>query len=44
VQRKVPGRDGIVLQVRADPGSNSEHVGKVAAALAEKIRSARGTG
>jgi hypothetical protein len=41
VQRKVPGRDGIVLQVRADPGSNPEHVGKVAAALAEKIRSAR---
>ena len=44
VQRKVPGRDGTVLQVRADPGSNPEQVDKVAAALAEKIRSARGAG
>jgi hypothetical protein len=44
VQRRVPGRDGIVLQVRADPGSDPEHVGKLAAALAEKIRSVRGTG
>lgn len=41
VQRKVPGRDGIVLQVRADPGADPAQVRALAAALAAKIRSAR---
>ena len=30
VQRKVPGRDGIVLQVRADPGTDTDVVRQVA--------------
>ena len=40
VQRKVPGRDGIVLQVRADPGTDQDSVRAVAAEVAEKIREA----
>jgi len=40
VQRKVPGQDGIVLQVRADPGTDQDAVGAVAAEVAEKIREA----
>ncbi len=40
VQRKVPGRDGIVLQVRADPGTDQEAVRAVAAEVAVKIREA----
>ncbi|OLF08505.1 hypothetical protein BLA60_23120 [Actinophytocola xinjiangensis] len=40
VQRKVPGRDGIVLQVRPDPGSDEEAVRRVAAEVAAKIREA----
>jgi hypothetical protein len=40
VQRKVPGRDGIVLQVRADPGTDADAVRVVAAEVAAKIREA----
>jgi len=40
VQRKVPGRDGIVLQVRADPGTDQDSVRAVAAEVAAKIREA----
>jgi hypothetical protein len=40
VQRKVPGRDGIVLQVRADPGTDQDAVRAVAAEVAAKIREA----
>ncbi|MGB3443826.1 MAG: hypothetical protein WBA97_34245 [Actinophytocola sp.] len=40
VQRKVPGRDGIVLQVRADPGTDANAVRTVAAEVAIKIREA----
>lgn len=41
VQRKVPGRDGIVLQVRADPGTDQDAVRAVATEVAAKIREAR---
>ncbi|TDV54168.1 hypothetical protein [Actinophytocola oryzae] len=40
VQRKVPGRDGIVLQVRADPGTDQDSVRTLAAEVAAKIREA----
>jgi hypothetical protein len=40
VQRKVPGRDGIVLQVRPDPGTDQDAVRTVAAEVALKIREA----
>lgn len=40
VQRKVPGRDGVVLQVRADPGTDPDAVRTVAAEVAVKIREA----
>jgi hypothetical protein len=40
VQRKVPGRDGIVLQVRPDPGTEPDAVREVAASVAAKIREA----
>jgi hypothetical protein len=40
VQRKVPGRDGVVLQVRADPGTDPDAVRTVAAEVAIKIRDA----
>jgi hypothetical protein len=40
VQRKVPGRDGVVLQVRADPGTDLDAVRTVAAEVAIKIREA----
>lgn len=40
VQRKVPGKDGIVLQVRADPGTDADVVRTVAAEVAIKIREA----
>lgn len=33
VQRAVPGRDGIVLQVRADPGTDDAAVAKIVDAL-----------
>jgi hypothetical protein len=38
VQRKVPGRDGIVLQVKADPGTNEDAVQRVATEVADRIR------
>ncbi|WP_409186428.1 hypothetical protein F9C11_20245 [Amycolatopsis sp. VS8301801F10] len=37
VQRKVPGRDGVELQVRPDPGTDPELVEAVAAEVAEKL-------
>lgn len=37
VQRKVAGRDGVVLQVRPDPGTDVERVREVAASVAAKI-------
>jgi hypothetical protein len=40
VQRKVPGRDGIVLQVRPDRGTDDEAVRRLATEVAEKIREA----
>lgn len=40
VQRKVPGRDGVVLQVRADPGTDPEIVEGVAREVAERLRRA----
>jgi len=40
VQRKVPGRDGIVLQVRPDPGTDEDAVQRVATEVAAKIREA----
>lgn len=40
VQRKVPGRDGIVLQVRPDPGTDEDAVRRVASEVAAKIREA----
>ncbi|GGS41264.1 MULTISPECIES: hypothetical protein [Actinokineospora] len=41
VQRKVPGRDGVVLQVRPDEGVDVEAVRAVAAEVAAKIEAAR---
>jgi hypothetical protein len=40
VQRKVPGQDGIVLQVRPDPGTDQDAVRAVATEVAAKIREA----
>jgi hypothetical protein len=40
VQRKVPGQDGIVLQVRPDPGTDQDAVHTVATEVAAKIREA----
>ncbi|GAA3560865.1 hypothetical protein GCM10022222_50830 [Amycolatopsis ultiminotia] len=37
VQRKVPGRDGTVLQVRPDPGTDPELAKAVAEEAAEKL-------
>ncbi|WP_158840658.1 hypothetical protein [Saccharothrix deserti] len=37
VQRKVTGRDGVVLQVRPDPGTDVERVREIAASVAAKI-------
>ncbi|MFD0203828.1 MULTISPECIES: hypothetical protein [Saccharothrix] len=42
VQRKVAGRDGVVLQVRPDPGVDVERVREVAASVAAKIAKLRG--
>ncbi|WP_433274482.1 hypothetical protein ACQPZF_08220 [Actinosynnema sp. CS-041913] len=41
VQRKVAGRDGVVLQVRPDAGADVERVRKVAAEVAAKIAALR---
>ncbi len=40
VQRKVPGRDGVVLQVRPDPGTDEAAVRRVASEVAAKVRQA----
>ncbi|WP_432845807.1 hypothetical protein ACQPXB_34305 [Amycolatopsis sp. CA-161197] len=37
VQRKVPGRDGTVLQVRPDPGTDPALVEAIAGEVAEKL-------
>ncbi|MCC8244836.1 hypothetical protein [Saccharothrix luteola] len=42
VQRKVTGQDGVVLQVRPDPGADVERVREVAASVAAKIAKLRG--
>ncbi|MGX7827005.1 hypothetical protein ACTG9Q_18130 [Actinokineospora sp. 24-640] len=41
VQRKVPGLDGVVLQVRPDDGSDVDAIRAVAAEVAAKIAAAR---
>jgi hypothetical protein len=41
VQRSVPGRDGLVLQVRPDPGADLDAVRRVATEVARKLREAR---
>jgi hypothetical protein len=41
VQRSVPGRDGLLLQVRADPGTDPAAVRRVATEEAGKLRQAR---
>ncbi|MDQ3576100.1 MAG: hypothetical protein M3443_00515 [Actinomycetota bacterium] len=41
VQRKVPGRDGVLLQVRPDQGTDVDAVRKVASEVAAKIAGAR---
>ncbi|MBA3905292.1 MAG: hypothetical protein H0X35_01205 [Pseudonocardiales bacterium] len=38
VQRTVAGRDGIVLQVRADPGTDADAVRQVAGEVARRLR------
>lgn len=40
VQRSVPGVDGVVLQVRADPGTDASAVADLAASVAERLKSA----
>ncbi|MFD1147250.1 hypothetical protein [Saccharothrix hoggarensis] len=42
IQRKVAGQDGVVLQVRPDPGSDVESVREIAASVADKIAQLRG--
>ncbi|CRK55578.1 hypothetical protein [Alloactinosynnema sp. L-07] len=42
VQRKVPGQDGTVLQVRPDPGTDLDAVRAIATEVAAKIADARG--
>ena len=37
VQRTVAGRDGVVLQVRADPGTDTDVVRQVARAVAQRL-------
>lgn len=41
VQRSVAGHDGIVLQVRPDPGTDPGAVRSLAAQVAERVREAR---
>ena len=38
VQRKVPGRNGLVLQVRPDPGTDEAALAPVAAEVAQRLR------
>jgi hypothetical protein len=44
VQRKVAGQDGVVLQVRPDPGTDVERVREIAASVAAKIARLRSRG
>ena len=37
LQRKVPGRDGLILQIRPDPGTDPGAVERLAAGVAERI-------
>lgn len=37
VQRKIPGQDGLVLQVRPDPGTSADAVHRVAGEVAEQL-------
>ena len=37
MQRTVAGRDGVVLQVRADPGTDADVVRQVARAVAQRL-------
>lgn len=37
VQRKIPGRDGVTLQVRADPGTSPDAVHQVAREVAARL-------
>lgn len=41
VQRKVPGRDGVILQVRPDEGADVDAIRTIAADVAAKIEAAR---
>jgi hypothetical protein len=41
LQRKVAGRDGVVLQVRPDPGTDVDRVREIAATVAAKIAKLR---
>lgn len=41
VQRKVPGRDGVTLQVRPDPGTDRDAARRVAAEVAARVRQTR---
>jgi hypothetical protein len=43
VQRSVAGRDGIVLQVRADPGTDPNAVRSLATQVADQVRRVRST-
>ncbi|XVV05474.1 hypothetical protein ACQPW3_08815 [Actinosynnema sp. CA-248983] len=42
VQRKVPGAEGLVLQVRPDPGADTEDLRAIAAGVARKIAALKG--
>ena len=44
VQRSVPGQDGFVLQVRADPGTDQDAVRSLAAKVAEQVGRIKRTG
>lgn len=44
VQRKVPGQDGIVLQVRGDPGTDDALVAALASEVDERLRQGRPPG
>ncbi|RRO19446.1 hypothetical protein EIL87_03940 [Saccharopolyspora rhizosphaerae] len=41
VQRKVPGRNGIELQVRPDPGTDEAALDRLTGALVERLRASR---
>ncbi|SFS93197.1 hypothetical protein [Saccharopolyspora flava] len=41
IQRKVPGRNGIELQVRPDPGTDEKALDRLVGALVERLRESR---